>query len=212
IELFVMPPIYLYHDTIPVDADIALSSSPFTALAEVNAAEFANDFLTLTSYVETASGDNWLGFDFDGATFTERDPLASAIQVKTVDQDISGDVEATYHLTGSTITKTGDEGFTQTDTIFSVGPGDIWHLADLTGDGDAELILKKAGVGAADVYENLGTSFDTTPMAETMLTGVNLDDLAGGRALDISIRDHFSDGNQTVMLLGETDAFLYELT
>mgnify|MGYP001598092453 FL=1 len=213
VEMFLRPSNYLLHDAIPsIIPGFELSDSSFTALAEVNAAELANDFLTLSSYVENANGDNWLGYSLDGTTFTELFALASPTQTKNVDQGLLGTAEATYTLTDSTITKLGDGGFTQTEAVFAVGPGDIWHLADLNGDDHAELILKKAGVGAADVYQNLGSSFDTTPMAETMLTGVNIDDLAGGRALDISIRDHFSDGNLTFMVLGETDAFLYELT
>lgn len=217
IELFTMPTFYLFHDD-PVygpdglDPEVNLSAAEFAALAEINAGELANGFMTLTSHVEKADGDNTLIFDISSPDFAEDAALPSPTQIKNVDQKITGTATASYHLTGSTLTKTGDAGFTQTETIFDVGPGDIWHMADLTGDDLAEFIMKKAGVGAADVYENLGTSFDTTPMAETILTGVNLDDLAAGRALDISIRDHFTDGNLTVMLLGETDAFLYELT
>ena len=217
IELFMLPASYLFHDN-PIygpdgqDPEVNLSAAEFTALAEINAGELANGFMTLTSHVEKADGDNTLIFDISSPDFAEDAALPSPTQIKNVDQKITGTATASYHLTGSTLTKTGDAGFTQTETTFDIGPGDIWHMADLTGDDLAEFIMKKAGVGAADVYENLGTSLDTTPMAETILTGVNLDDLAGGRALDISIRDHFTDGNLTVMLLGEKDAFLYELT
>ena len=67
-------------------------------------------------------------------------------------------------------------------------------------------------MGEAQVYENLGNGFATTPLDETIFTGIDLDDLAGGRLLDLSVREHFADGNVNVMLLGLEDTFLYGLT
>ena len=215
IELFNAPSAYLNRyssffgpdgNTPPID----LFSSPFTALEEINTGEMAGGWITLTSSSE--SGDNTMLLETSSTDFSGAITLQSPSRVKKVDQGLAGSPDATYTLNDGTLTQGEPDTFTQTNTVFDVGMGDIWHFADLTGDGRADFILKKAGVGEADVYENLGAAFDTTPMAETIFTGVNLDELAGGRVLDISVREHYADDRLNVMLLGETDTYLYELT
>ena len=49
-------------------------------------------------------------------------------------------------------------------------------------------------------------------LTQTLFTGLDLDALAGGRLLDLSLRDHFSTGETTLVLLGSEATFLYELT
>ena len=210
IEVYALVTGYLYQELYGTEAVYDLSATDFTALAEINTGELQNGQVTLTSTPENPS--NTLQFTVDTTDFGGEAALFSAARVKTVDRDISGVLEATYSLADGTITKLGTDGFTQTDLAFDVGAGDIWHLADVTGDELADLIIKTAGVGEATVYQNLGTAFDTEAMSETLFTGIDLDTLAGGRALDISVREHFSDGNLSVMLLGETESYLYDLT
>lgn len=215
IELFNAPSAYLnrYSPIFGLDGNIPpidLFSSLFTALEEINTGEMAGGWITLTSSSE--SGDNTMLLETSSTDFSGAITLQSPSRVKKVDQGLAGSPDATYTLNDGTVTQGEPDTFTQTSTVFDVGMGDIWHFADLTGDGRAEFILKKAGVGEADVYENLGAAFDTTPMAETIFTGLNLDELAGGRALDISVREHYADDRLNVILLGETDTYLYELT
>lgn len=210
IALYVRPFEYLNHEIYGLDPEYDLTAPGFTALAEINTGELQNGLLTLTSTVENPN--NTLQFTVDTSDFSGETAFLSPARVKTVDRGISGTPEETYTLADGTITKLGDGGFTQTNVAFDIGAGDLWHLADISGDGVADLIIKTAGVGEAVVYENLGTTFDTDVMSETLFTGVDLDALAGGRALDISVREHFTDGNLSVMLLGETETYLYELT
>jgi len=61
-------------------------------------------------------------------------------------------------------------------------------------------------------YENLGDGFAEDALTQTLFTGLDLDALAGGRLLDLSLRDHFSTGETTLVLLGTEATFLYELT
>ena len=49
-------------------------------------------------------------------------------------------------------------------------------------------------------------------MEQTIFSGVDLNDLAGGRLLDLSVRNHWATETMNVMLLGEDNAYLYELT
>ena len=89
---------------------------------------------------------------------------------------------------------------------------EVIEVGDLTGDGEAEAIVLQADTAEAQVYENLGTGFATTPLEETILTGIDLNARAGGKVLDISVTDHLSNEGLNVVLLGETGTYFYELT
>ena len=67
--------------------------------------------------------------------------------------------------------------------------------------------------GAHDDTDPAGPVPQTREQAPSVpLPGLDLDALAGGRLLDLSLRDHFSTGETTLVLLGSEATFLYELT
>ena len=210
IELFTDAGGYFNRSYVPVELITTLRADPFDALFEINTGEMMANSLTLTSTL--AISENTLMVDITDTDFADNSAIVSSTRIKTVDRDMSGEAEETYSFVDGTVSRLGADPFSQTTALFDLSAGDIIHFADLTGDGQAELIFKQAGVGEAQVYENLGNSFATTPLDETIFTGIDLDDLAGGRLLDLSVREHLADGNVNVMLLGLEDTFLYGLT
>ena len=120
--------------------------------------------------------------------------------------------EESYQFSDGSITRFTEPVFFDNHPALTIDPGTIIHFADLTGDGRAELLVRPAGATVVQAYENLGDGFAEDALTQTLFTGLDLDALAGGRRLDLSLRDHFSTGETTLVLLGSEATFLYELT
>lgn len=209
VEYHSTPTSFLMHDALGFVTHTTLTAPSFTALPEINAASLSNGYVTLSTLLTPTA--NGLIFSQTTTDFSALAAMTLPLQ-KVVDRDIDGVVEETFTYGGNTVTKADPSGFTQTDAVFGLSAGDIIHFADLTGDGLSEVLIKESGVGEVQVYQGLESGFETEPMAESAFTGIDLDALAGGRALDFSLREHNADGNLTLMLLGETQVGHYEFT
>lgn len=191
------------------------------ALATAEAADFSA--LAEIDHIDLSAGNFFLGGYADPsikalsfpAVLTDFGALSAFDMPKhyrSVYEDASGVSAASYALFEETIERTAPTSFATSDPVFEVGAGDILSFGDLTGDGEAEAIVLQADTAEAQVYENLGTGFATTPLEETILTGIDLNARAGGKVLDISVTDHLSNEGLNVVLLGETGTYFYELT
>lgn len=211
VELYTDLSSYLNNsETFPLPPIQVLSASPFDALIEINTAELTGTQLVLTSTPEKP--ENMLTVDVNTTDFSGVDAVTFPSRIKTVDADVNGVAEEMFSFADGIVAKLSPTTFNQTTAEFDVEPGDVIHFADLTGDDLADLILKRAGESGAEVYAQTATGFDTDPMEQTIFSGVDLDDLAGGRLLDLSVRNHWATETMNVMLLGEDNAYLYELT
>ena len=193
--------------------DMALHSATaevFGALEEINYASLSGGFLYLSGYADPSI--KALSLAATATDFSTAEAFDALKHYRTFHADASGKATERYAFEGGTIEQTDPSLFSTTDPAFDIDTGDILSFGDLTGDGRAEAIVLKAGMTEAQVFENLGTAFATSPLEETILTGVDLDARAGGQLLDLSISDHLSNGSLNAVLLGETGLYFYELT
>ena len=194
----------------PDSVETALSAPAFTILPEINLIELDKGTVMLGSY--DTSGDYLMTFSVSETDFSGSDGFGLGLYAKSYHANASGVAEESYQFTDGSVTRFTEPVFFDNHPALNIEAGTIIHFADLTGDGLAELLVRPAGTSVLQAYENLGDGFARDALSETLFTGLDLDALAGGRLLDLSLRDHFSTGETTLVLLGTEATFLYELT
>jgi len=194
----------------PDSVETALSAPAFTILPEINLIELDKGTVMLGSY--DTSGDFLMTFSVSETDFSGADGFGLGLYAKSYHANASGVAEESYQFTDGSVTRFTEPAFFDNHPALNIEAGTIIHFADLTGDGLAELLVRPAGTSVLQAYENLGDGFARDALSETLFTGLDLDALAGGRLLDLSLRDHFSTGETTLVLLGTEATFLYELT
>ena len=194
----------------PDSVETALSAPAFTILPEINLIELDKGTVMLGSY--DTSGDYLMTFSVSETDFSGEDGFGLGLYAKSYHANASGVAEESYQFSDGSVTRFTEPVFFDNHPALNIVPGTIIHFADLTGDGLAELLVRPAGTSVLQAYENLGDGFARDALSETLFTGLDLDVLAGGRLLDLSLRDHFSTGETTLVLLGTEATFLYELT
>ena len=194
----------------PDSVETALSAPAFTILPEINLIELDKGTVMLGSY--DTSGDYLMTFSVSETDFSGEDGFGLGLYAKSYHANASGVAEESYQFSDGSVTRFTEPVFFDNHPALNIEAGTIIHFADLTGDGLAELLVRPAGTSVLQAHENLGDGFARDALSETLFTGLDLDALAGGRLLDLSLRDHFSTGETTLVLLGTEATFLYELT
>lgn len=194
----------------PGSVETALSAPAFSILPEINLIELDKGTVMLGSF--DASGNYLMTFSVSETDFSGEDGFEFGLYAKSYHANASGVAEESYQFSDGSITRFTEPVFFDNHPALTIDPGTIIHFADLTGDGRAELLVRPAGATVVQAYENLGDGFAEDALTQTLFTGLDLDALAGGRLLDLSLRDHFSTGETTLVLLGSEATFLYELT
>ncbi|MGB0482599.1 MAG: cadherin repeat domain-containing protein, partial [Alphaproteobacteria bacterium] len=194
----------------PGSVETALSAPAFSILPEINLIELDKGTVMLGSF--DTSGDYLMTFSVSETDFSGEDGFEFGLFAKSYHANASGVAEESYQFSDGSITRFTEPVFFDNHPALTIDPGTIIHFADLTGDGRAELLVRPAGATVVQAYENLGDGFAEDALTQTLFTGLDLDALAGGRLLDLSLRDHFSTGETTLVLLGSEATFLYELT
>gem|GEM_PF-4841631 len=194
----------------PGSVETALSAPAFSILPEINLIELDKGTVMLGSF-ET-SGDYLMTFSVSETDFSGEDGFEFGLFAKSYHANASGVAEESYQFSDGSINRFTEPVFFDNHPALTIDPGTIIHFADLTGDGRAELLVRPAGATVVQAYENLGDGFAEDALTQTLFIGLDLDALAGGRLLDLSLRDHFSTGETTLVLLGSEATFLYELT
>ena len=190
--------------------DASATAATFSELAEIDYVELDFGYFYLSGYADPSI--QALSFPATVTDFGLETALPAPMHFKSFYADASGVPAELYAFSNDTITQTSPGTFSTSNPVFNIVAGDILTFGDTTGDGRAEVIIYGASATEAQVYENLGTGFATTPLEETIFTGVDLDALAGGQLLDMSVSDHLSNGALNVILLGESATYFYELT
>ncbi|MAW35854.1 MAG: hypothetical protein CBD00_02065 [Rhodospirillaceae bacterium TMED140] len=194
----------------PGSVETALSAPAFSILPEINLIELDKGTVMLGSF--DASGNYLMTFSVSETDFSGEDGFEFGLYAKSYHANASGVAEESYQFNDGSITRFTAPVLFDNHPALTIDPGTIIHFADLTGDGRAELLVRPAGATVVQAYENLGDGFAEDALTQTLFTGLDLDALAGGRLLDLSLRDHFSTGETTLVLLGSEATFLYELT
>ena len=194
----------------PGSVETALSAPAFSILPEINLIELDKGTVMLGSF--DASGNYLMTFSVSETDFSGEDGFEFGLYAKSYHANASGVAEESYQFSDGSITRFTEPVFFDNHPALTIDPGTIIHFADLTGDGRAELLVRPAGATVVQAYENLGDGFAEDALTQTLFTGLDLDALAEGRLLDLSLRDHFSTGETTLVLLGSEATFLYELT
>ena len=194
----------------PGSVETALSAPAFSILPEINLIELDKGTVMLGSF--DTSGDYLMTFSVSETDFSGEDGFEFGLFAKSYHANASGVAEESYQFSDGSITRFTEPVFFDNHPALTIDPGTIVHFADLTGDGRAELLVRPAGATVVQAYENLGDGFAKDALTQTLFTRLDLDALAGGRLLDLSLRDHFSTGETTLVLLGSEATFLYELT
>ena len=194
----------------PGSVETALSAPAFSILPEINLIELDKGTVMLGSIY--TSGDYLMTFSVSETDFSGEDGFEFGLYAKSYHANASGVAEESYQFSDGSVTRFTEPVFFDNHPALTIDPGTIIHFADLTGDGLAELLVRPAGASVLQAYENLGDGFADDALAQTLFTGLDLDALAEGRLLDLSLRDHFSTGETTLVLLGTEATFLYELT
>ena len=194
----------------PGSVETALSAPAFSILPEINLIELDKGTVMLGSF--DTGGDYLMTFSVSETDFSGEDGFEFGLYAKSYHANASGVAEESYQFSDGSITRFTEPVFFDNHPALTIDPGTIIHFADLTGDGRAALLVRPAGATVVQAYENLGDGFAEDAMTQTLFTGLDLDALAGGRLLDLSLRDHFSTGETTLVLLGSEATFLNELT
>ena len=194
----------------PDGVDSSLAAASFSALPKIDLVELDNGEIVLGSF--NTSSNFLMSFSVTETDFSGQTGFNFGSLAKSVHANASGVPDERYQFSDGNVMRLSEPAFADPHAALDLDAVDILHFADLTGDGQAEMLVRQ-GVGEdLVVFENLGNGFADEAMAQTLFTGVDLDALAGGRLLDLSLRDHFSSGETNLVLLGTEATYLYELT